>query len=277
MMQALRGKITFEDVDPQDLIDVAGSISGRESEGIFVDAPGSGVDRLLAWSLADLQLAVDAPGGAAREQCAANAIVNGRRALACLVDWYLARDCFSLCKDAPLPEKKQAELLLERRLIDDLSSRVLGRAIQTRNVVEHEYSVPTLEVAEDVVELLRRTIQCLRAESDPAQGPCLFGSLSRSVRFGAAGSRAEFYGWREPSFLLCSFDLRPWLGAIVPSSSNESLVRRTFFDEISTKLLLEVLQVLENNFGRAGGTMSKDLWRLVATECGLIETGGTPA
>jgi hypothetical protein len=183
MMQALHAKITFEHVDPQDLIDVARSVSGHESEGIFVGAPGSGVDRLLAWSLADLQLAVDASGGAARERCAANALVNGRRALACLVDWYLTRDCFSLCKDTPLPEKKQAELLLECRLIDDLSSRVLGRAIQTRNVVEHEYSAPTLEVAEDVVELLRRTIQCLRAESDPAQGPSSTGGASQAFFF----------------------------------------------------------------------------------------------
>jgi len=82
-MQALRGKVTFEQVKPEDLVDVAGSVSGR-------------VDELLKWSLCEVRLAREATSASDRNRCATNALLSGRRALACLVEWYLARDYLSL-------------------------------------------------------------------------------------------------------------------------------------------------------------------------------------
>jgi hypothetical protein len=270
-MQAIKGKVTFEHVDPDDLASVAGSITGRGGQNVYVGPPGA-VDQQLAWALADLKLARNASNAVDRDRCATNAIMSARRSLACLVDWYLKRDCFSLCRNAPRREKDKAELLSTRGLFDEISSDVLYRAIEKRNEAEHQYRAPTVEMAEDVFELMRRTIQCLSTESNPSEGPILFGQFSYSTNIRSSSYYAEFFGWQiqQPCFLLCSFDATPWLGAILPQGTGEALVRRTLFNEITTDHLLRVLQILENTFGRSRGYLSTELWRLVLIECGII-------
>src|SRR5215469_3767483 len=108
-MQAIKGKVIFEHVEPDDLPSAASTIRGvvGQNVNVFVDPPGA-VEQQLAWSLADLKLARNPGNGVDQDRCAANAIMSARRSLACLVDWYLKRDCFSLCRDAPRREKDKA-------------------------------------------------------------------------------------------------------------------------------------------------------------------------
>jgi len=80
-MQAIKGKITFEHVDPDDLASVAGSIAGRGGQNVYVGPPGA-VDQQLAWALADLKLARNAINPVDRDRCATNAIMSARRSLA---------------------------------------------------------------------------------------------------------------------------------------------------------------------------------------------------
>ena len=200
VMQATKGSVDFETVAPEDLLDVVQSIRGRSGTGVVYAPPGQGVDRLLAWATTDIRLARDQRDLHDVARCATNAVLHARRALACLVEWYLLRDGLSLCKDASRREDERGEILRARGLLDELTSGVLKRAIQRRNLVEHEYLEISLEEGEDIVELLRRTIQCLRSESDPANGPCLFGHLSHSISWDhERGTRAEFYGWSDPA------------------------------------------------------------------------------
>jgi len=67
--------------------------------------------------------------------------------------------------------KQQVRFLIARGVIDELTSRVLERAIQKRNDAEHRYISPTLDVTEDIVELLRRTVSAIRTQSSPEHGP----------------------------------------------------------------------------------------------------------
>jgi hypothetical protein len=98
VMEAIKGTVNFESVDPKDLLDVARSIEGKSGgTGAVYAPPGQGVDELLAWSMTDIQLARDQSDSKEMARCSTNAVLNARRALACLVDWYLLRDGFSLC------------------------------------------------------------------------------------------------------------------------------------------------------------------------------------
>jgi hypothetical protein len=270
-MQAIKGKATFESLDPADLLDAVKSIKGQGGQNIMVEPPGQ-VDQQISWALSDLKQSRNATDAVERDRCATNAIMSARRALAALVDWYLKRDCFSLCMNAPRQEKDKADILLKRGLFDEVTSSVLYRAIQKRNEVEHKYQTPTVEAAEDVFELMRRTIQCLSVESNPSEGPCLFGAFSNSIGFGPTGANAQFYGWldEQPCFLLYSIDANPWLGVILPEAPEKALVRRAYFNEITTDLLLEVLRALENTFGRPRGYISPVYWKLLFSECGFV-------
>ena len=272
-MEQVQGQCIFEKIEPVELIDAANTLKGHDGIGIAVPPPGDGVDKILNWAVADVKMAAQAQDVNERERFAANAMLNSRRALACLVDWYMQRDCFFLCKNAPVGAKKQSEILLQRGIIDELTSHVLERAVAKRDVVEHRFVAPPLETSEDVVELLRRSIKCLVADSDPTTGPCLFGGLSYSVGFGKQGERAAFYGWREPAFIMCTFVQKPWLGVILPDSRNKAVVRHSFFNETDVDTLMELLSILERTFGRIAGGMGSGMWRLLAKETGLDSHG----
>lgn len=268
-MEQIQGRCIFEEVESVDLIDAANTLKGRGGNGIQVAPPGDGVNKLLGWAIADVKMSAQAQDPNEQERFASNAILHARRALACLVEWYLKRDCFRLCDNAPNTAKKQSEILLKRGIIDELTSRVLERAVEKRNIVEHQFLAPALETAEDVVELLRRSITSMITESQPAYGPCLFGGILGGIASDKNGDRASFYGWREPSFILCTFVDRPWLGVIIPKSREEADVRRSFFDNTKVDTLLELLSIIERSFGRISGYMGADYWRLLAKEAGL--------
>jgi hypothetical protein len=168
MFEPVQGQCTFETVEAIDLIDAASTLKPRRLRNraiINVPPPGNGVDKLLNWAIAEVKASAQANNPDEQERFAASATTNARRALGCLVDWYMQRDCFSLCKNAPAGAERKSEILVRRGLIDELTSHVLARAIAKRDVLEHQFVAPVLETAEDVVELLRRTIRNLMSES----------------------------------------------------------------------------------------------------------------
>jgi len=159
-----------------DIIDGLETLKGRSGQGTILRPPGRGPDEPLAWAISEVTAAAVADEEAEVSKLCTNAVMNSRRALACLVDWYIDRDLAKYCKNPPATPKQQAQFLMSRGIIDELTSHVLERAVGKRNRVEHEYVVPTLAEAEDVVELLRRTMATLRSQSDPSLARCSLAS-----------------------------------------------------------------------------------------------------
>jgi hypothetical protein len=200
--------IEIEPATAEDILDGLNSLSGNSSlssgfgQGVLVPPPGEGPDTLLNWAIQEVTLAMQPGPATAGKQCCIDAVTGARRALACCVDWYLQRDLAHLCRNPPATPKEQVKFLIGRGVIDELTSRVLERAIEKRNVVEHRYVSPSLDVAEDVVELIRRTMTAIRAQSPPEQGRWLFGCFYQEIGFGEQGRYAAFHGWRQP-FAVC--------------------------------------------------------------------------
>lgn len=271
-MEPVKGKVVFEHVDPSDLPDVVRSVRGSGRSDVLLSAPGVGVDELMAWALREVELARNSREASDERRYATDSLLNGRRALACLVDWYLERDCFSLCARAPKRAEDKSHLLQERRIFDATAARALQTAIMERDKVEHQFAAATLQQAESFVETMRSTISRLRAESNPSLRPFLFGRMSYRLTVGTNGGSAQFFGWLEPCFIFCSLDKRPWLGAAIPDQSDpaSAKVRRTFFDETPTQLLLKVVQALEDSFGPSQGSLSTDLAKRLLQEAGAV-------
>jgi hypothetical protein len=158
----------FETVSAADILDGLNTLSGRFGQGVNISAPGDGPDMHLSWSIQEVTNAFQTPNGPKRAQLCTNAVLNARRARACLVDWYVERDLGKYCRNPPTTPREQAAFLMRRGVIDELTSRVLERAVDKRNRVEHDFKAPDLETAEDVVELLRRTIAAIRLQSSLA-------------------------------------------------------------------------------------------------------------
>ena len=179
--------------------------------------------------------------------------MHARRALDCLVDWYLERDLISYCRPGSFNAEQRASFLVSRGIIDSLSSRVLARAISKRNHVEHDYVLPSLTTAEDCVELWRRTMSAIRFQSDPSAAPYIFGIVPGGMFGSDKGVRAEFYGWDEPVVVLWRFGNRPWVGVVTPDDNINATVRRSFLDETSPEIMIKILSALERNYGRTSG------------------------
>jgi hypothetical protein len=240
----------FETVSAPDVLSGLNTLNGRYGQGIIVQPPGDGPDKPLNWAIQEIITAADAPTKEERERLSTDAMLNSRRALACLVDWYLERDLINCCKNPPSDAKRKARCLVSRGIIDELTSRVLERAISERNQVEHRYLVPLLETAEDVVELLRRTISAIRSQSEPSHAPWIFGSFLHSLGSSEKGPYAEFHGWTQPLLVLWRFGHRPWVGIVIPEGSSKAAVRRAFLDETGPEELIAILSVADLKYGR---------------------------
>jgi len=241
---------SFETVSAPDILSGLHTLKGRYGQGIIVPPPGDGPDKPLNWAIQEIINAAGAPTQEERERLSTDAMLNSRRALACLVDWYLERDLINRCKKPPSDAKRKARCLVSRGIIDELTSRVLERAISERNQVEHRYLVPLLETAEDVVELLRRTISAIRSQSEPSQAPWIFGTFLHSIGSSGKGPFAEFHGWTQPLLILSRFGHRPWVGIVNPEDPSKAAVRRAFLDETGPEELLEILSVADLQYGR---------------------------
>jgi phage FluMu protein gp41 len=260
-------KCTFEEVSASDVLDAAESVQrGRGGDQIITTPPGVGVDALLGWALTEIASA--SQDGAERIRLASNAVINARRALECLTDWYLTSFGFSFCKGA-LRAQDKSELLQRRGVVDDLTARVVGRTIDMRNDIEHRYVAPSIEDAENAVELTRRTIHFIKRENDPSTAPWLFGGFSHGRFISPQETRVEFDQWNGVVFIIATFFTPPWLGVVEPSSKTQAHVRRAYFRDVDLSIYEEILRVLEGKIGRLSSAASASICRDIAIGAGL--------
>lgn len=161
-------------------------------------------------------------------------------------------------------------------MIDELTSHVLERAVRKRNEVEHGYVSPTLEVAEDVVELIRRTIAALRMLSPPGDGPWLFGSFLYAIGSGKKRRYTEFGGWRKPLAVFSRFPPRPWCGLVLPDDEIRATIRLAWLSETTTAELLELLLLAGTKFGMGGVGADADSCEALAQAAGLLPKPALP-
>jgi len=265
--------IHVESATAPDLLDGVNSINiSTRSAGVgtILPPPGKGPDVPLAWAIQEVATASHAADRTEVERQCTNAVVNSRRALACLVDWYLERDLARYCKNPPNTPKQQADYLTRRGIIDELTSHVLERAIGKRNRVEHDYVIPDIADAEDIVDLLRRTIAALRSQSDPSLAPMLHGCVLSASGYREQGPYAEFHGWNQPLVIVCRFNKRPWTGLLVPESATKALLRQTFLDQTDTQELIQLLSLADQKFGKPSSYTDARQCEVFLKEIGLI-------
>ena len=261
--------LEIEYATPADVLDGLETLEGSSGRGVVLDPPGDGPDRLLNWALQEVNSAMQSRSAEETKHHCVDAVLNARRALGCLVDWYLERDLANLCKDPPVTPKQQVRFLIARGVLDELTSRVLERAIQKRNDVEHRYKSPSLDVAEDVVELVRRTATALRTQSPPEHGPWVFGIFLHSLGYGKKGRFAEFNGWSKPVVVFSRFAPEPWVGLVLPENETKALVRRALLKETTTEELVQLLLLAGRKFGAPSSYAGAQLCELLASEAGL--------
>jgi len=117
-------KYQIEAATAAGLIDGLNTIGGRSGQGAILPPPGNGPDEALGWAIQEVTAAAQTSDGAELKKLCTNAVMNSRRALACLVDWYIDRDLAKYCRNPPSTAKQQAEFLMSRGIIDELTSRV---------------------------------------------------------------------------------------------------------------------------------------------------------
>lgn len=273
-MEAVKGKCTFEEIGQEDFISGIHTLNLSGGIGRFLPAPGQGVTNLISWSLRSIELAKQAQSEDEKAQYSSDALMSSRRSLGCLVDWYLKRDGFYYCKDKPKNSHERAEILLKRGLVDNLTMRVLSRAIKKRNQTEHDYVVHSLEEVEDIVELIRRTNESLMNVSNPSYSPFIIGSLSYSCAIHDNGEdQYMFYGWNMANnnncFLLNTIYQEPWMGIIIPISLSEVEIRRTFLKNTSCESLFEILEHVERQKDHLKKIFSDDMLIGIFKEIGI--------
>jgi hypothetical protein len=265
----LHPTIEIEPATPSDILNGLETLEGRSGEGVLIKPPGDGPDSFLNWALQEVNNARQFASEEQKHHCV-DAVLNARRALACLVDWYLQRDLAMLCKDAPKIPKQQVKFLIMRGVIDELTSRVLERAIQKRNTAEHQYISPMLAAAEDMVELLRRTISAIRTQSCPEHGPWIFGTFLHGFFWGNNVCRAEFHGWCDPIVVFSRFAPQPWVGLVLPKNKTEAVIRRTLLENTTTDELVELLLLAGRKFGAPSSYTDVQFCELLASEARLL-------
>jgi uncharacterized protein YutE (UPF0331/DUF86 family) len=266
-MDGFLGRCTFEEVSADDLLDAARSMRGLTGTGNVVRPPGYGVDEPINAAVLEVAMASRSQNQSDRIRSCIAAVASAKRAVSCLVDWYLTGHCFAFCKDAPRTSQEKSALLLRRQVVDELTSHVLERAVNLRNRIEHEYESPSLDDSENVVELIRRTIQHIKKETNPELAPCLFGLLSG---YAAGSGMLKWYGWfdNDPVFLIAGFANPPWLGVIEPSGKDVAHVRRAHFAEAKLQVYEEILSTLEMRFPRISSYTN--CWPELAKLMGLV-------
>lgn len=172
-----------------------------------------------------------------------NAVLTARRALSCLVDWYMQRDGFWYCKNFENSLEAKSEILLQIGVIDKLTSKVLKRIIDVRNIAEHKYQSINLDDAEDIVELLRRLCDSLIGISEPDKINAVWGHFNYGYQLTNLNGKYDFGfpGWSKECFVLQLTATPPWMGVVFPTSKQHAVVKRVFLKDVPTNLLIEVL------------------------------------
>jgi hypothetical protein len=262
-------KCEFETVSASEVLDGLATVAGRYGRGVIVPAPGDGPDTHLGWAIQDVSGALTLNKQEQQKLCT-NAIINARRALACLVDWYLKRDLAIYCEKPPKSAEQKADFLVRRGVIDSLTSRVLERAVAKRNEVEHQYHAPPLEVAEDIVEMFRRTMGAMRNQSDPSLAPWIFGVFLGEQGHRTLGPYAEFRGWCEPLVVFSRFPPRPWVGLVLPDGDVRALVRRVYLDMTRVDELVQLLALAERKYGHLSSFQDASSCKVMGRELNLV-------
>ncbi len=268
-MKAIAGKVSFEKLLPEDLIDAVKTIKGTSATGISYPPIGTGVERQIKWALADLEKATESSDQEEKERCSANALLHARRGLSCLVDSYLRRDGLSLCKGVPKSAEDKNRVLVRRNVLDKTSADVLLDAIQMRNAVEHNYLTVPFHVARTAVELIRRTVDSLIYKSNPANGPCYFGSFGHGTVSNSGNITFAFYGWHGHGCILATFSNPAWIGIVESRSKGKANIRKAYLKDIHVDTILEALDILEKNFKDRTTFLSPILWAGLSREAGM--------
>jgi hypothetical protein len=271
MVEAIKGTCEFEVLDTRDILSAIQTLSGCPGRGLKHTRLGAGFERFLQWAIVDINAAAQDTAPESQARLATNAVMNARRALSCLVDQYLVRDGFASCKNPPSRTEDKMSVLLARKVFDDLTSNVLERAVGKRNRAEHEYYALSLSEGQDIVELVRRTVQSVTAHSKPYPGPCHFGIIHCQTLSNAIRKEFQFLGWSGPSVIFATFCRPAWIGIILPESKERAVVRRAWLQDIEAELLVDILSLLAQNFERDyHGSDSSEDWKKLAMEAGLL-------
>jgi|ERR1700710_80519 len=212
--------VTFEEMDPLDArsaIETASAPRSRTSVYLHVD--GFHFQTFLDWALQDVSEARSIVAESARERFLVGALMNSRRALSCLVDYYLRRDGFTFCRDASKAAGDKSNLLIRRGIFDQLAADTLGRAVDRRNRVEHHYEIPNIADVEDTVQLVRATIDTAVRKSDPMWAAGFYNGFLGGYQTSPDETKFWFDGWSEAMFVMAVTESPPWFGVVIPQSA----------------------------------------------------------
>ena len=163
-------KIEHRSMSPEDLLGAVKTIPKCEIYSSHREPLGVGYEAILKWARSDIELAESASDDNDRNRHAVNALMHARRALSCIVDQYLRRDLFVHCFNPPNNAADKSALLVARNLIDSVTQRVLSRAIDRRNEVEHRYELVNTEDVEDIVHKIRYVAEAIGRDHNPYTG-----------------------------------------------------------------------------------------------------------
>ncbi len=225
---------------------------------------------MLGWAVQDLHAALQSASPDSAKRHSVNAMLHARRGLACVVDWYLERDLAMLCKDPPGSAAEQARFLIARRVIDDLTSRVVERAVRKRNDVEHRFVAPPVETAEDAVELFRLVVTGMRMKSPPGSAPWTFGFFLGGIQSRNHERVTTFNGWSGPIVVFSRFKPQPWVGLVLPENGTEAIVRKTLLKDTTLDELVQLLELVERRFGSPNVASDLESCRKLAATAGLL-------
>lgn len=271
MTNSKAARVTFEELAPEDLDSAVGSLKRLRRSCVVQPKIGVGFEVFLRWALHEVMDAEKQGGSDGRERIAVSAVMNARRALACLVDQYLQRDGLCFCLSPPREADEKAQILVKRGVFDSLASKSLKRAIDQRNAVEHDYRCLRLEQAQDVVHTVRATIENALTRADPYASPGWFGTPVGGAYTSKGQAKGSFNGWSGGAFLLVTTVEQPWAGIVAPRNDTEAVVRKVKLEQISVEQLLEALSIAESRLvDQSSPSLDRNLWHAHLQSAGLL-------
>lgn len=244
--EVIQANVEFEEIDSLDFIDALRTceifVPGMQIVKVQIASQGIGVDRLINWALKDINEAMVFNETGKKDDCqrkSTTAVVNARRALSCLVEWYMQRDGFSYCNNFEDSSEAKSTILLRMAIIDNLTTNVLKRLIDVRNKVEHEFESVGIAEAENIVELVRRTYDSLMSLSKPNEMPVIFGHFPYAYSYNGNNYEFGFAGWQNQCLVLQLFD-NSWVGIALPKSKTKAIVRRVYLKDMEIDTLIDV-------------------------------------
>jgi hypothetical protein len=177
-VSTIRFEVTkAEQVEAQDIIDAARTLTPVSKIVVEIPHPGKGPDHFLQWAREELAEAETStiPSQAARK--AFNVSILSKCAFECLVDWYLSKHLLNLTirQFAGLAEKLEA-LNAEARLGIGLSL-FQNTIFDPRNNAVHKYELVDLAEARRSYELAHLAIRNCRNTEAPHLSPIFYGDL----------------------------------------------------------------------------------------------------